>query len=355
MFARIPARIVDWSLALCTAVAFATGLTGNLTGTPVGRWIFVAHGIAGFVLALFLVPKLRRVLPRIAHLPWDSATSTSVLTTLLTFVTLGTGVAWVTGVHIWFMGFELLNWHVTIGFVVVAVLSAHMVMRAKPVRRRDLSGRRQAVRWLGIAAVGAAIWPVQQRITASERRFTGSREMGSFGGEYPPTSWVSDAPRPLDLAMWRLDVGGHVARPFAVGYTDLRPDASYDATLDCTGGFFTTQTWHGVRVGTLLDRAGIDTAAGWVRFRSVTGYRWSLPLDEARHALLATHTTGSDGGDLVPLSYGHGAPMRLIAPGRRGFQWVKWVVAVEVLVAPDIAQALAIHTSSYTPAGKGEV
>jgi DMSO/TMAO reductase YedYZ molybdopterin-dependent catalytic subunit len=88
--------------------------------------------------------------------------------------------------------------------------------------------------------------------------------------------------------------------------------------------------------------------AGWVRFRSVTGYRWSLPVAEARGALLATHV-GEE-----PLSHEHGAPVRLVAPGRRGFQWVKWVVSVEILSAPDPGQLAAIHTSSFTAAGRGD-
>jgi DMSO/TMAO reductase YedYZ molybdopterin-dependent catalytic subunit len=30
-----------------------------------------------------------------------------------------------------------------------------------------------------------------------------------------------------------------------------------------------------------------------------------------------------------PLAAGHGAPIRLVAPGRRGFWWVTWVARVE--------------------------
>ena len=42
------------------------------------------------------------------------------------------------------------------------------------------------------------------------------------------------------------------------------------------------------------------------------------------------------------------------APGRRGFQWVKWVVRIEALTKPDYGEILAIHTSSFTPEGRGE-
>jgi DMSO/TMAO reductase YedYZ molybdopterin-dependent catalytic subunit len=120
------------------------------------------------------------------------------------------------------------------------------------------------------------------------------------------------------------------------------------ATLDCTGGFYSAQRWGGMRVGRLLDDVALLPGAAWVSFVSVTGYRWSLPLAEAQTALLATHVSGE------PLSHDHGAPLRLVAPDRRGFQWVKWVVRVEVRTAPDPGELIAIHTSSLTPEGRGE-
>jgi DMSO/TMAO reductase YedYZ molybdopterin-dependent catalytic subunit len=76
-----------------------------------------------------------------------------------------------------------------------------------------------------------------------------------------------------------------------------------------------------------------------VTVRSVTGYRWSLPLDEARGALLATHLSGDR------LDHGHGYPVRLVAPDRRGFQWVKWVEEIEVRRRPDPWQWVAIFVS----------
>jgi DMSO/TMAO reductase YedYZ molybdopterin-dependent catalytic subunit len=205
-------------------------------------------------------------------------------------------------------------------------------------------------------ALGAALlWPAQQfaqralALPGAGRRFTGSREAGSFAGNaFPSSSWVADQPRPLDAATWRLTVGGAVARSLTLTYDELvAMGDALDATLDCTGGFYSAQHWRGARVGRLLDRAQPLPGAGWVRFTSITGYRWSLPLHEAASALLATHT-----GD-EPLAYEHGAPARLVAPGRRGFEWVKWLVRVEVLTAPDYGELLAIHTSWLTPAGRG--
>jgi DMSO/TMAO reductase YedYZ molybdopterin-dependent catalytic subunit len=73
----------------------------------------------------------------------------------------------------------------------------------------------------------------------------------------------------------------------------------------------------------------------------VTGYRFSLQIDEAREALLATRVDGE------PLEHGHGFPLRLVASGRRGYQWVKWVESVEVRRTPDFGQWWAIFVSGF--------
>ena len=71
-----------------------------------------------------------------------------------------------------------------------------------------------------------------------------------------------------------------------------------------------------------------QAAGGSLVVASATGYRRRLPVTDAGTLLLATRLAGR------PLSAGHGFPARLVAPGRRGFWWVKWVVSVEVDPAP---------------------
>ena len=115
------------------------------------------------------------------------------------------------------------------------------------------------------------------------------------------------------------------------------------ATLDCTGGFYSEQRWRGILLSRLLGAGG----PSHVRVISHTGYRWSFTVEDARHFLLATHVGGE------PLSHGHGAPCRLVAPGRRGFQWVKWVERIELHDGPDPGAAASTVWSSFTPEGRG--
>lgn len=65
---------------------------------------------------------------------------------------------------------------------------------------------------------------------------------------------------------------------------------------------------------------------------SATGYARRFPLTDLDHLYLVTTLDGE------PLTAGHGAPARLVAPGRRGFWWVKWVSEVRTSPQSWLAQ-----------------
>jgi hypothetical protein len=350
-------RLTDWSLALAVAIAFGSGIVSLISGRPQDWLVFALHGMAGLWLLLLIWGKLRRVLPRLATPQrWDRATLLGAGATLVVISAAGSGVVWVAGGDLFIAGLNLMNWHILLGLGLTLSVSLHMLARAKPLRQRDVRGRRELIRFSTIALGSLALWPAQQalgmklNLPGARRRFTGSREAGSHAGNaFPATSWIADQPLPIATASWRLEIGGAVGRPLALSYEDILDDPiEVEATLDCTGGFYSTQRWRGAPIGRLLDRAGMLPGAGWVRFVSITGYRWSLPLDEARAALLATHV------GVEPLTHGHGAPARLVAPGRRGFEWVKWVIRIDALTAPDLGQVLSLYSSSFTTAGRGQ-
>jgi DMSO/TMAO reductase YedYZ molybdopterin-dependent catalytic subunit len=353
------ARVTDWSLALAVTIAFASGLTSLVAGRAEQWWVFALHGVAGLWLLPLTIYKLVRVWPRLLRpAAWDRRTAIGLATLLLTALVLTTGILWTTGGTLVVAGYNLLNWHIIFGLLLTAAVSAHMVARARPLARRHLHGRRQVLRWSAMVVAATALWPAKNAVAQAfalpggRRRFTGSRERGSFGGNgaFPFVSWAFDRPLPLDTARWQLDIRGAVKTPFRLDYAALASDfvrVEREMVLDCTGGFYTTQRWSGVPVVELLGRAAPLPDARFVRFVSITGYRWSLPIAEAQNALLATHLGGE------PLAHGHGFPARLVAPGRRGFEWVKWLVAVEVLTEPDPGQLLAIWTSGLSDAGSG--
>jgi DMSO/TMAO reductase YedYZ molybdopterin-dependent catalytic subunit len=177
-------------------------------------------------------------------------------------------------------------------------------------------------------------WRVQEilsALVAHPHRFTGSREEGSFAGNlHPVTNWLSDPIPRVDPDRWRLRVRGDVERETDLSYEEILVlgAAVRRATLDCTGGWYTIQRWSGVPVAALLEHAGLENGARSLLFRSTTGYTRRFPLDEAGDLLLATHVGDEE------LSAGHGFPLRLVAPGHRGYDWVKWISEVEASSDP---------------------
>jgi DMSO/TMAO reductase YedYZ molybdopterin-dependent catalytic subunit len=337
-------RAVDWMLLLLVATATVSGFGSFLAGRPDERWVFVLHGVTGLAIFLLLVWKLRRVWPRLVrpHL-WDRATLVSLLALLAVLLVLATGLIWTTWQ--WPSVFPNGMWlHVALGLLLASALFLHMLARLKPIRLADLRGRRFALHFLAVWVVGGGLWLLQQQtnrvfmMPGARRRFTGSRQAHE---DFPVTMWMFDNPLPLDMEYWRLRIYGAVAQPLQFTYPELAQHltTAVEATLDCTSGWYTTQKWQGVAIAWLLDQAKADENAVAVSFHSATGYRWSLPLAEARQTILAAFVAGR------PLTHGHGAPLRLVAPGRRGFQWVKWVTGVEVLTAPDYGEWMAIFAS----------
>jgi hypothetical protein len=344
-----PSKLVDWSLFVAVIVLLATGLATAFAGSLGDAWLFVVHGIAGLSLVALVALKLYRVRDRIrAGVSARSRTvGLSLLLAALALGALGTGLWFVLGGPLYVGGIALLVVHVVLGVAVVPVLWLHLRDRLHaPTDALATADRRDALRYAGLVGAGAVAWRTQKTVNralgtdSANRRFTGSRERGSGdGNRFPVTMWVVDDPDPVDTAAWSLSVGGAVEDSFALPYDDLPTDADRTALLDCTSGWYSEHEWTGVRVGDLLARAGVDGDARWVQFRSVTGYRWSLPLEEARGALLATAVDGEE------LSHGHGFPLRLVAPERRGFQWVKWVESVRVTRRRELGEWVAIFVS----------
>ena len=176
----------------------------------------------------------------------------------------------------------------------------HVLRRVYSMRPRYWADRRTFMRTAAAALGGLALWRIGEAaaplldLPAADRRFTGSYAAGDFtGNDFPRVIWLSDSAPALDEAAWRLQVEGQVARPVRLDYEAAQGyDDELEATLDCTGGWHSTQRWRGVRLDRLLDRAGLGDEAASITVRSATGYERRFSLGEARGYLLATHVSG---------------------------------------------------------------
>src|SRR4051794_9290243 len=323
--------------------------------SPGEAWVFVVHDVLAFVLAGLLVVKMRRVWRRVfGPEDWDRLVKPGVIATALVAAALASGWVWSGGGRVSLAGFTLLSWHLVLGWALTAAVVVHAFIRRRRLRVADATERRQFLVAAGGIVGAMALYRVQRPVSAffglrsARRRFTGSYETASFeGNEFPSTSWVADSPSELDQRAYRLALTGLVDRELFLHAEELDAGHRLTATLDCTGGFYSTQRWRGIRLADLIDRAGPHPKAAHVRVVSHTGYRWSFDLATARKLLLATHV-----GD-ERLSHEHGAPARLVAPGRRGFEWVKWVARIELHESGDPGAAASTVWSSLPARGRG--
>jgi DMSO/TMAO reductase YedYZ molybdopterin-dependent catalytic subunit len=348
-------RATDWGLAALVSAGLATGGLTLYAGAGGDAWVYAVHGAAGFALAGLVTWKLRRVWPRVRNARLrDRYSGIGIAALVIVIATLGFGIAWSSGVTPDPLGFSLLAWHEAFGATLIVVVAWHSATRLRLPARGNPSGRRDFLRAGVLAASAYGAWRLQPAasglvgLRSAKRRFTGSYEAGSFtGNAFPSTSWVADRPRELNPDRWSLRIDGLVEAPVELRLPNLDLRDELTATLDCTGGFYSTQEWAGMRLDRLIEAAAPTRAARHVRVVSRTGYRWTFSLTESRQLLLATHVGGE------PLSHEHGAPARLVAPGRRGFQWVKWVDRIELTDEPDLGAVASTIWSSFTAAGRG--
>lgn len=317
-------RRTNVALLLLLAGALITGLLAYAIGTAWGTVVVVAHGVLGFAI--------------VALAPWKSAIArrglkgsrkgrvASLALTFLVVIALLGGILHATGLVLDAGGLTSMQIHVGAALVAIPLAIWHVIARKTWPRRTDLT-RRNLIKsgavlggaGLTYAAVESAAKPLG--LPGAERRFTGSYESGSFDPEaMPVTQWFNDSVPTVEVVAWKLTVVTSDGER-SLDYEDLAlADDRLRCTLDCTGGWWAQQDWEGMR----LDRLLGEPSGRSILVRSVTGYPRRLPLSSAPDLLLATRVGGR------PLSPGHGFPARLVAPGRRGFWWVKWVERIEV-------------------------
>lgn len=314
-------------------VALITGTWLFGAEEPSARPLAVVHGGVGIMLLVLSPTKRRTVAAGLPRRRRTRAVSLALLGAVL--VTLGTGMAHSAGARdVAGWGYPVMHVHV-IAAITTGVLAVwHAIARpARPVRA-DAS-RRSLLKMGSVGAVAAAGYLVLDQsvrrsgLPGAVRRGTGSHELASFQpSRMPGTIWFTDTLQRLDPATHRVDLGGE--RTVVAADLQGSAAATWTEALDCTTGWYSVQQWTGVPLGNLLGAPPDD--AGSVLVVATTGYSRRFPVGDLEHLLLATRVGGQ------PLAARHGGPVRLVARGRRGFWWVKWVATARYDPGPHWAQ-----------------
>lgn len=321
-----------------------TGLYGLVWPFP--TVLYEIHRAAGWALILLIpwktiisIRSLRRGLDR--RLDRNLMIVVSLVLTAATLTVLFLGLRWKWNLgeyYVWIgpYAYSGIGWHWGIALGLAPLFIIHVWRRWPRPRKTDFAGRRRALKLMGLGMATVAAWGIAETLSRalqsedSPRRFTGSREDGSFTGlDYPVTHAADQGKIRLSPETWTLSIKGRVEKPFTLTYNEVLALSSSEkiATLDCTGGWYSTQVWQGVHLVDLLEKAKIQPEKFLIVLRDVSGYTANFGITEAAEILLATKV-----GSQV-LDHLHGYPLRAVVPSRRGWHWVKWLTEIEVVAA----------------------
>jgi sulfoxide reductase catalytic subunit YedY len=136
-----------------------------------------------------------------------------------------------------------------------------------------------------------------------------------------------------DFVDYRLRIGGLVDHPVELSLAELRQLPQHDQTTQhfCIQGWSGIAKWGGVSMSTIVGLVSPDPRARWVIFYSLGegsdgGTYYDAHRIEHMHSPLTM--LAYDMND-QPLSFGHGAPLRLRNEVELGFKQVKWINGIE--------------------------
>ena len=129
-------------------------------------------------------------------------------------------------------------------------------------------------------------------------------------------------------AEWRLQVSGLVDHPLNLTVREITalPATTVQATIYCVGS--PTQiaeegNWTGVKLESLLEKAGVSPSAIKVAFYASDGYSTDLSVEAATqpNVIVAYEKDG------IPLS----GTLRLVTPERWGYKWISQLTRIETV------------------------
>ena len=199
--------------------------------------------------------------------------------------------------------------------------------------------RRQFMRvaWVmgaGTASIAAA-WYLGRSVAATARTGVLRAMDGMWSEDVTPTDDfyvvsknIAGFDPDVSLPGWRLIVDGLVDEELELTLADLQtmPVTTGFNTLMCIsyrvgGELIGNAGWTGVALRDVLQRAGVDPEAAYLKFTSADDYTESLPLEAAMDEDARLVWLMND----EPLTRKHGFPLRALVPGRYGMKNPKWI------------------------------
>jgi DMSO/TMAO reductase YedYZ molybdopterin-dependent catalytic subunit len=133
----------------------------------------------------------------------------------------------------------------------------------------------------------------------------------------------------VNVDEWRLKVSGHVKIPLALTYSQILalPSIEKNVLLICPGFFANHGHWKGISMGKLLEEVKMEKAVSHVTFSGQKGSNErveTFPIED----ILSNKVFLSYGVNGEALPKAHGFPLRVVAAGYYGFDWLKYVYKI---------------------------
>lgn len=160
--------------------------------------------------------------------------------------------------------------------------------------------------------------------------------------------WYNPVP-PIDMARYQLKVHGLVEKPQSFSVAQLRglPQESQNTRMKCVQCWSSRTTWGGFRFGHLMEAVKPLKQAKAVRFDCADKWYEYFTIEDLMkpRVMLAMDMAGK------PLADRHGAPLRIIDPGRYGYKCAKLIVSVQFVTEGQGSMACDIGPY-YSPGGE---
>lgn len=133
----------------------------------------------------------------------------------------------------------------------------------------------------------------------------------------------------INASTYRLLITGLVNTPTNYTYDQIINNHTHYqkiVTLHCVEGWEVTALWEGTRLKDLLEETGYHQNAQVLIFYAQDGYTTSLPLSYIINNNIMIAYKIND----LTLPAKEGYPFQLVAEGKLGYKWIKWITKIEV-------------------------